>query len=99
MNREKWISEVLQSAKDIQPVASNPYMATRIEAKLQEIPPVSRVPLRWVLVSVTIMLTVLVLNVTIWNNSVQKSKADGLEQLIHEYGFANNDFYSMNYPK
>ncbi|MEI9810893.1 MAG: hypothetical protein WDO16_25125 [Bacteroidota bacterium] len=36
MDKEKWIEEILQSAKAVQPVPSNAFMITRIEAKLQQ---------------------------------------------------------------
>jgi hypothetical protein len=99
MNKEKWINEILQSAKGIQPVASNPYMATRIEARLQEAPAVNKISVRWVFVSTAVMLLVLALNIAIWNSSARTNKISDLQQLVNEYGFTSNDFYSTNYPK
>jgi hypothetical protein len=59
MKKEKWIEEILQSAKDIKPVSSNPYLTTRIEAKLQAADPVKKLPLRWVYVAAAAMLLLL----------------------------------------
>jgi hypothetical protein len=96
MKKEKWIEEILQSAKDITPVASNPYLTTRIEAKLQSADPINKLPLRWVYVGAAAMLLLLAMNITVWRSTVQSSQASGVEQLIQEYGWSNNDLYSMN---
>jgi hypothetical protein len=96
MKKENWIEEILQTAKDIKPVASNPYLSTRIEAKLQEVVQVNKLPLRWVYVSAAAMLLLVIMNITIWRNNVQSSPTSGAQQLIQEYGWGNNDLYSMN---
>jgi hypothetical protein len=96
MKKEKWIEEILQSAKDIKPVSSNPYLTTRIEAKLQAIEPINKLPLRWVYVAAAAMLLLLAMNITIWRSTARSSQTSGVQQLIQEYGWDNNDLYSMN---
>lgn len=97
MNKEKWISDILQSAKEIKPVSANPYLATRIEAKLrQNTAPVNSLPLRWVYATAAFMLVLLVMNITIWRSAHQTSQSSGVQQLIKEYGWSNNDLYSVN---
>jgi hypothetical protein len=98
MNKEKWISDILQSAKNIKPVESNPYMASRIEAKMQQ-PTTTIISARWAFGSVVALALVLVINITVWQSSAQSNQSPGLQQLVREYGFGNNDFYSMNYIK
>jgi hypothetical protein len=96
MKKEKWIEEILQSAKEIKPVASNPYMATRIEAKLQQASPINKLPLRWVYASAAAMLVLLAMNITMWSSKSQTNQTSGVQQLMQEYGWSNNDLYSTN---
>ena len=98
MNKEKWINEVLQSVKEIRPVSSNPYMATRIEAKLKQPSPLNKLSLQWVYASAAIMLLLLVMNISVWRNKTQRQPASsGVQQLIQEYGWnSGNDLYSVS---
>ena len=96
MNKEKWIEEILQTAKDIKPVAPNPYMATRIEAKLQQAEPINKLPLRWVYISAAAMLLLLLINVAVWRNTSSTQQTSSVQQLIQEYGWNSNDLYSVN---
>lgn len=95
MDKEKWIEEILQSAKAVQPVPSNAFMITRIEAKLQQPVVLNKLPLQWVYASAAILLVLLVMNISILRNPVQQ-KAAGVQQLIQEYGWDNSDLYSVN---
>lgn len=95
-SKEQWLEEVLQSAKEIGPIESNPYLATRIEAKLQQ-RPAAQVPVRWVYVTVAAMTLILFINISAWkrtNNSNQQNAA--VRQLVQEYGWASHDIYSNN---
>jgi hypothetical protein len=98
MNKEKWIEDILQSAKAVQPVSSNPYMATRIEAKLEKAAAPGILPLRWVYASATVLVLLLVVNITIWRGNPSSAKeTSGVQQLMQEYGWNSNDqLYSMN---
>lgn len=97
MNKDKWIEEVLQSAKEIQPVASKAFMATRIEAKLKQPVQANTLPLRWVYASAAVLLVLLVMNISLLrNDKIQQSKSSGVQELMQETGWGNNDLYSMN---
>jgi len=96
MIKEKWIDEILQTAKQVKPVASNPYLARKIEAKLQKTRVIGNIPLRWVYVSSAAMLFLMALNITVWRNSNQSSDTSEVRQLIEEYGWAGTDVYSTN---
>ena len=96
--KEKWIDEVLQSAKGIQPAEISPGNVSRIEAKLQE--PYARIiSLKWVFASAAAILLLLFLNISVWQNSKEHVKDSSLQQLIHENGWSNNDYYSLNESK
>jgi hypothetical protein len=97
MNKEKWVEEVLASVKQVQPVASNAFMATRIEAKLQQPSPVYKLPLQWVYASAAVLLVLLVMNISVLRRTATKQPSTpGVQQLIQENGWGNNDLYSMN---
>lgn len=97
MNKEKWIEEVLQSAREIQRVSSNAFMTTRIEAKLQRPPLANVLPLRWVYASAAVLLVLLMMNISLLRDDRrQESKASAVQQMMQEYGWGNSDLHSMN---
>jgi hypothetical protein len=99
MNTEKWIEDIIQSGKDIRPMPSNPFLATRVEAKLRQLEEntiASKIPLRWVYATAMVMVVLLALNITLWSNHVPNPKSTGIQQLMREYGWSNNDLFSMN---
>jgi len=97
MNKDKWIEEVLQSAKEIQPVSSNAFMATRIESKLKQPVLANTLPLRWVYASAAVLLVLLAMNISLLRkDKKQQSKSSGVQELMQETGWGNNDLYSMN---
>jgi fucose permease len=97
MNKEKWIDDIIQSGKELSPVPANSFLATRIAAKLRalEEEPLARVvPARWVYVSAVAMLVLLIINVVLVNNThVSAKKNTGIQQVMQEYGWGNNDLY------
>jgi hypothetical protein len=95
MKKDQWINEILSSAKDITPVSSNAFLATRIEGRVQLLPLFTKIPLKWVLVSAAAMVLLLTINMAIWRNVSQHS-TPGAQQLIQEYGWASNDLYPAN---
>jgi hypothetical protein len=95
MNKEKWIDEILQSTKNMQKVESNPFLATRVEEKLQK-GINGKISLRSVYATVAIMLVILIVNITVWRNTTT-GQSSPVQQLVQEYGFSSHDFYSMNY--
>jgi hypothetical protein len=97
MNKEKWVEEILQSGKAIQPLLPDAYMVLRIEAKLQAPTQANILPLRWVYASAAVLLVLLVMNVSILRRDKQPMPgSSAVQQMIQEYGWGNNDLYSMN---
>jgi hypothetical protein len=98
MNKEKWIEEILQTAKEIKPVAANPFMATRIEAKLQQPAAVNKLPLQWVYASASVLVLLVVLNITIWRGNTSSAKErSGVQHLMQDYGWNDNEqLYSLS---
>jgi len=100
MSKEKWIDEILQSAGNIQPIEGDPWLATKVEARLNNMNDEAvntKIPLRWLFVNIAAMLLLLVMNIAIWKGSVKVPKTNAVQQLIHDYGFSQNDIYSFNY--
>ena len=91
--KEQWIDDVLQSAKYIPAVESNPYMVTRIEAKLQQKP--VPIPVRWVYATVAAITIILFINISVWRTADNAGKQNpAVQQLVQEYGWVNHDIYS-----
>ncbi|HVT85536.1 MAG TPA: hypothetical protein VHD35_10045 [Chitinophagaceae bacterium] len=99
---EKWIEEVLQSAKGMHPAAVDPYLLTGIEARVQQLKRklvVEQIPLYWVLAAAAAIGLLLVLNISLLRNEASPSKKSSLQELVQEYGWNNSDFYTMNDSK
>lgn len=102
MEKEKWIESIINSGKSLPQVTANPFMATRVEAKihLRNNNTPANIPLRWVYASLAGMAVLLVLNVLVWSTNSHTQRGSGIQQVIQEYGWGNNnDLYSMNYSK
>lgn len=92
-NQEQWIDEIMGSLQGIQPAEGNPYLYTRVLARLQS--PITRQPiqLKWVYAIVTVFVFMLVLNVLGWNASTSSDDSvstTGIETVINEYDLENN---------
>jgi len=95
--KEKWIDAILESGKQLPAIEVNPFMAIRVQAKLQlrqEAPSQVTIPARWVYASAVGMLLLLVLNVLVWQMPAIHHKTPGIQQVMQEYGFNNgSDMY------
>lgn len=93
--KEKWIEDVMQSLKGMQPAESNPFLHTRIMAKLQDAV-VNKVPVRWALASAFGFLLLLWFNVRVFTagNRNAAQQGSGIEQVVKEYGLSSNDIYN-----
>lgn len=92
MNKDQWIDEVLASAKGAERVAINPYLHTRVKAKLEATP--ATIPLRWALVALAPVMVLLALNVTLWRKQFPKKQNPGMEQVIKAYSVDDSYLYS-----
>ncbi|MBL7709697.1 MAG: hypothetical protein JNJ86_11540 [Chitinophagaceae bacterium] len=101
MNKEKWIDDIVKMAKAVQPVSSNPWMATRIEARLQEPVTINKVSLQWLMTTAAVMIFLVVVNITLLrkNMAEQPAASATVQSVINEYGWSNDDPYSANFSK
>lgn len=91
-NQEQWIDEVMGSLQGMQPAEGNPYLHTRVLARLQQNPARQAVQVKWVYTVATAFVLMLLLNVMGWNmsfNSDDKDTVD-IETVINEYELENN---------
>jgi hypothetical protein len=96
MNKEQWIKDILESTKGIKQVPSDPYMASRIEAKLQQ-PVMRQLPVRWIYASLAVVVLLFIVNISIIRRTTSvQSESSGVNQLINEYGWGNDNLYSIN---
>lgn len=91
MNKDQWIDEVMESAMGITRVSINPFLHTRVKAKL-EVPP-AKISLQWAFVALAPVMILLFLNVSLWRKPVQQENNDGLEQVIRAYSL-DDSIYS-----
>ena len=99
MSKEKWIEDILQTSRHIQPVKGNPFLATRVEAVLRQSGQTAspaRLPLKWVYVSAAAMAVLLALNVLAWTRPAPE-KHSGLQSVMQEYGWSNQRFYATDF--
>lgn len=99
MNKEKWIDDIVKMAKAVQPVSSNPWMATRIEARLQAPVTINKVSLQWLMASAAVMILLVTMNITILRKNIpeQPAASAAVQSVIYEYGWSNDDPYSANF--
>ncbi len=91
-NQEQWIDEVMGSLQGIQPAEGNPYLHTRILARLQQNPARQAVQVKWVYTVAIAFTAMLLLNVMGWNMSFSNNDQDSvdIETVINEYELENN---------
>jgi hypothetical protein len=99
MSKEKWIEDILQTPRHIQPAGVHPFMAARVEAVLRQggkTASPARMPLKWVYVSAAAMAALLVLNVLAWKRPAPE-KHSGIQAVMQEYGWSNQRFYATDF--
>ena len=91
-NQEQWIDEVMGSLQGIQPAEGNPYLHTRILARLQQNPARQAVQVKWVYTVAIAFTVMLLLNVMGWNMSFNNDEQEtvDIETVINEYELENN---------
>lgn len=91
-NQEQWIDEVMGSLQGIQPAEGNPYLHTRVLARLQQNPARQAVQVKWVYTVAIAFTAMLLLNVMGWNMSFSNNDQDSvdIETVINEYELENN---------
>ncbi|MEJ8840871.1 hypothetical protein WG954_00655 [Lacibacter sp. H375] len=91
-NQEQWIDEVMGSLQGIQPAEGNPYLHTRVLARLQQNPARQAVQVKWVYTVAIAFTVMLLLNVMGWNMSFNNDEQDSvdIETVINEYELENN---------
>ena len=91
-NQEQWIDEVMGSLQGIQPAEGNPYLHTRVLARLQQNPARQAVQVKWVYTVAIAFTVMLLLNVMGWNMSFNNDEQEtvDIETVINEYELENN---------
>jgi len=94
MEKEQWINDVMGSIKNQGPAEANPFMHTRVLAKLKSADD-TKMPVRWVFALSLCIAGLLCLNIVLFTKSSARSNSgDGIQQVIAEYGLTNTDIYS-----
>lgn len=95
MTRQEWTDEVLGSAKGITRVSINPYLHTRVKAKLELVSP-AKISLQWAFVALAPVMILLFLNLSFWRKSVEQQKNNGgMEQVIRAYSLDDSIYSAL----
>lgn len=94
MTKDQWIDEVMKSATGITRISMNPYLHTRVKAKLEMVPP-AKISLQWAFVALAPVMILLFLNVSLWRKPVQQKNNDGLEQVIRAYSLDDSIYSAL----
>ena len=91
-NQEQWIDEIMGSLQGMQPAEGNPYLHTRVLARLQQNPARQPVQVKWVYTVAIAFTVMLLVNVMGWNMSFSNDEQDSvdIETVINEYELENN---------
>ena len=94
MEKEQWINNVMGSIKNQSQAEVNPFMHTRVMAKLKSADD-AKMPVRWVFALSLCIAVLLCFNVVLFTKSSARSYGgDGIQQVIAEYSLTNTDIYS-----
>lgn len=95
MEKEQWINNVMGSIKNQSQAEVNPFMHTRVMAKLKS-PDNTKMPVRWVFAVSFCIAVLLCFNVVLFTqkSSARSNGGDGIQQVIAEYSLTNTDIYS-----
>lgn len=86
-NQEQWIDEVLGSLQGMQAAEGNPYLHTRVMARLQQNGSRQPVQVKWVYAMAAVFTIMLLLNVMGWTSSpnIDSNASVDIETVINEY--------------
>lgn len=95
MTKDQWVDDVLASAKRIKKVSINPYLHTRVKAKLERAHTPATISLQWALVALAPVMVLLFLNISLWRKKqVHEKNNAGIEQVINAYSAGDSYLYS-----
>ncbi|MFY7839293.1 MAG: hypothetical protein ACOVP7_03405 [Lacibacter sp.] len=92
-NQEQWVNEAMASLQGMQAAEGNPYLHTRVMARLQQqLPDRQPVQVKWVYAMAGVFTIMLLLNVMGWSSSNATDNSSGvdIETVINEYDTDNS---------
>lgn len=93
MQKEQWINEVMSSLEGLQKDEGNPYLHTRVLAKLQNTTPVRSLSPKPLYALAATVLAVIVLNLFLWNQPFSdNSEQDTTSTVVNEYDLTTIDY-------
>lgn len=94
MQQEQWINEVMKSLNGLQKEEGNPFLHTRVMAKLQQPTAEKGYGLRPVYILSMVAIVILVLNVFSWtgNQTVNEQNAVTILNTSNDYELTSTDY-------
>ncbi|CAN5522372.1 hypothetical protein BH10BAC3_BH10BAC3_07220 [soil metagenome] len=94
MKKETWIDDVLHSIDGQKMAEPNPFLHTRVLAKLQQQTSMN-MPRKWMYAISAVIVLLCVANISLFTNKYPAKEQAGINQVMQEYGLNNNDMYSI----
>ena len=82
--KHQFIDDVLQSIETLQDVEVNPFLYTRIQARLQP-NGIDKIKKSWVWATALTLLFLVAVNLLTWTSGSRRSYASGTNAMVHEY--------------
>lgn len=93
MNKEQHITEIMNSLKGINKAEGNPFLYTRVLAKLEQTNKTEKLPLKLIYVFATCIVVLLSANVFLWNESAQETTFGNIvSSAANEYDLTTLDY-------
>jgi hypothetical protein len=93
MQQEQWVNEVMSSLGGLQKAEGNPFLHTRVLARLDGSSTVQRGSLKPLYALASVVLLVLMLNVFLWNQSGNRSvENSAVSTAVSEYDLTAIDY-------
>jgi hypothetical protein len=94
MKKEMWINEVMSSVKEQKMAEVNPFLHTRVLEKIRQ-QTATVMPVKWMLAIGSCIAVLFLLNLAIFSGGKLQNSTGGMDKMISDYGFSDNDMYSF----
>ncbi len=93
MNKEQYITEIMNSLSGIQKVEGNPFLHTKVLARLEQQKQTARLSLKLIYIFATCIAVLLSVNIFLWNEFTQEPIASSIvSTAANEYDLTTLDY-------
>src|SRR5689334_5546070 len=97
MNKDQWIDDILQSAKNRKAVEADPQLVLKVNEKLKQgKAEVITISSKWIYATAAILIGLLFVNISAWH-MVSSSRKNSASASVQQFDFGSQDIFSINY--